>query len=137
MNWWLAGLIAGVVVWLADWVLWSKVFTTGMENQVTPPPAGQALNMGPMMVKSFLLAIAFGVILSYLYARFSVSLWVAGGGPLAGMEFATVLWLPTIALSTLGTGVWYDKARPLMMATFWAWLIRMNVAGLVVGVLLR
>ena len=137
MNWWLVGLITGVVAWLADWVLWSKVFTKGMENQMTPPPAGQPINMAPMMVKSFLLSIAFGLILTYLYARFSPNLWVAARGPLAGMEFATVLWLPTIALSTLGTGVWYDKARPLMNATFWAWLIRMNVAGAVVGLLLK
>lgn len=137
MNWWLVGLIAGVVAWLADWVLWSKVFTKGMETQMTMPPAGQAINMTPMMVKSFLLAMGFGLIFTYLYARFSANLWVAGGGLLAGMEFATVLWLPTIALSTLGTGVWYDKARPLMNATFWAWLIRMNVAGGVVGLLLK
>lgn len=137
MNWWLAGLIVGVVAWLADWVLWSKVFMKGMENLVTPPPAGQALNMGPMMIKSFLLSIAFGLIFTYLYVRFSPSLWVSGGGPMAGMEFATVLWLPTIALSTLGTGVWYDKARALMNATFWAWLIRMNVAGIVVGLLMH
>jgi len=137
MNWWLAGLIAGVVAWFADYFLWGKVFTKGMENQVTPLPAGQTMNMGPMMVKSFVLAVAYGLIFTYLYARFSPSLWVAGGGPLAGMEFATVLWLPTIALSTLGTGVWYDKARPLMNATFWAWLIRMNIVGLVVGLLMR
>jgi hypothetical protein len=137
MNWWLAGLIGGVVGWFADYFLWGKVFTKGMENQVTPLPAGQTMNMGPMMVKSFLLAAAFGLIFSYLYGRFSPSLWVMGGGPLAGMEFATVLWLPTIALSTLGTGVWYDRARPLMMATFWAWLIRMNIVGLVVGLLMR
>ena len=137
MNWWLAGLIAGVVAWFADYFLWSKVFTKGMEHQVTPLPAGQTMNMGPMMVKSFLLAAAFGLIFSYLYARFSPSLWVQGGGPLAGMEFATVLWLPTIALSTLGTGVWYDRARPLMNATFWAWLIRMNVVGVVIGLLVH
>lgn len=137
MNWWLVGLIAGVAAWLADWVLWGKVFMKGMENQVTPPPAGQTMNMTPMMIKSFLLAIAFGLIFTYLYAHFSVSLWVTDGGLLAGMEFATVLWLPTIALSTLGTGVWYDRARPLMKATFWAWLVRMNVAGAVVGLLLK
>ena len=95
------------------------------------------MNLGPMMIKSALLSLAFGVILAYLYARFMGSLWVPGGGPLAGMEFATVLWLPTIALSTIGTGVWYDKARPLMNATFWAWLVRMNVAGLVLGFLVK
>jgi hypothetical protein len=56
---------------------------------------------------------------------------------LAGMEFATILWLPTVALSTVGTGVWYDRVRALMNATFWAWLIRMNVAGIVVGLLVK
>ena len=137
MSWWLVGVIAGVAVWLADYVLWTKVFMKGMEHQVTPPPAGQAMNMGPMMVKSFLLAVAFGLIFTCFYERLAPSLWVAGGGPLAGMEFATVLWLPTIALSTLGTGVWYDRARPLMKATFWAWLVRMNVAGILVGLLLK
>jgi hypothetical protein len=93
--------------------------------------------MGPMMAKSAALSLLFGVLLAWLYHRFMGALWVSGGGPLAGMEFATVLWLPTIALSTIGSGVWYDKARPLLNATFWAWLIRMNVAGIVVGLLVR
>lgn len=137
MSWWLAGLIAGVAAWFVDFFLWSKVFTKGMEGYVTPPPSGQPINMGPMMVKSAALAVAFGIILAFLYRRFMSGLWVTGGGPLAGMEFATVLWLPTIALSTLGSGVWYDKARPLLNATFWAWLIRMNVAGILVGLLVK
>jgi hypothetical protein len=137
MSWWLAGLIAGVAAWFTDFFLWSKVFTKGMEGYVTPPPAGQAINMGPMMVKSAVLSVVFGVLLAFLYRRFMPGLWVTGGGPLAGMEFATVLWLPTIALSTLGSGVWYDKARPLLNATFWAWLIRMNVAGILVGLLVK
>ena len=137
MSWWLGGLIAGVAAWLNDFVLWTKVFTKGMDQYVTPPPAGQPVNMGPMMVKSALLALAFGVILAFLYVRFMGSLWAAGRGGLAGMEFATVLWLPTIAVSTLGTGVWYDRVRPLMNATCWAWLIRMNVAGIVVGLLMK
>jgi len=137
MNWWLAGLIAGVVVWFVDYVMWGKVFVKGMENQVTPPPAGQAMNMGPMLLKSLALSVVFGLVFTYIYARLSPSLWVMGGGPLAGMEFATVLWLPTIALSTLGTSVWYDKARPLMNATAWSWFVRMNVAGLLVGILMH
>jgi len=137
MSWWLAGLIAGVAAYFADYVMWGKVFTKGMDGFATPPPAGQPIQMGPMMAKAGGLALLFGVILSYLYDRFSDSLWVLGGGPLAGMEFATVLWLPTIALATLGGGVWYDKARPLLQAQFWSWLVRMNVAGLVLGLLSR
>jgi hypothetical protein len=53
------------------------------------------------------------------------------------MEFATVLWFPTILLSTIGGSVWYVKARPLHRATMWAWLARMNAAGLVVGLLMK
>jgi hypothetical protein len=137
MSWWLAGLTAGVAAWFTDFFVWSKVFTRGMDLYVTKPPAGQPVNMGPMMAKSAALTLFFGVLLAYLYRRFMGGLWVTSGGPLAGMEFATVLWLPTIALSTIGSGVWYDKARPLLNATFWAWLIRMNVAGIVIGLLVK
>jgi protein-S-isoprenylcysteine O-methyltransferase Ste14 len=137
MSWWLAGLIAGLAAWFADFFLWSKVFTRGMDEYATKPPAGQPVNMGPMMVKSAVLALVFGVLLALFYRRFMGSLWVQGGGVLAGMEFATILWLPTIALSTLGSGVWYDRVRALLNATFWAWLIRMNVAGIVVGLLVK
>src|SRR2546426_2399947 len=83
------------------------------------------------------LALVFGLLLACSYQRLKGGLWVQGGGPLAGMEFATLLWLCTIALSTLGSGVWYDKVRPLLKATFWSWLVRMNVAGLIVGLLVK
>src|SRR5258707_10585272 len=113
MSWWLAGLSAGLAGWFADFFLWTKVFMKGMDEYVTKPPAGQAINMGPMMVKSAVLSLVFGVLLALFYRRFMGSLWVQGGGVLAGMEFATILWLPTIALSTIGTGVWYDRVRAL------------------------
>jgi hypothetical protein len=137
MNWVVAGLIAGVVAYVVDYVMWGKVFTQGMDAFVTPPPAGQPMNMGPMLAKSAVLALVFGLLLAFLYARFKGSLWVQGGGPLAGMEFGAVLWLPTIALSTLGGSVWWDKLRSLHNATFWSWLVRMLAAGLVVGVLIK
>ncbi len=136
MNWIVAGLIAGVIAYLVDWVMWTKVFTKGMDAFFTPPAPGQPMNMGPMLVKSAALSLVFGVLLAYLYARFQSSLWVMGGGPLAGMEFAAVLWLP-IAFETTGGGVWYTKVRPLYNATCWAWLARMLAAGLVVGLLIK
>jgi hypothetical protein len=138
MNWIVAGLIAGVIAYLVDWLMWGKVFTTGMDAFVTPmAPEEMKRFMGPAMAKSAVLALIFGVLFAYFYARFHPSLWAAGTGPFAGMEFATALWLPTIALSTLGGGVWYTKARALHRATMWAWLARMNAAGIVVGLLLR
>ncbi len=34
-SWIVAGLIAAVVAYLVDWVMWSKVFTTGLDAFVT------------------------------------------------------------------------------------------------------
>jgi hypothetical protein len=137
MNW-IAGLVAGVVAYLADWVLWSKVFTTGMDAFISQmSPEEMKKFMGPAMAKSAVLALAFGFLFAWFYGRFRGALWVQGGGPLAGMEFATVLWLPTILLAMFGSSVWYTKAKSLQMATAWAWLIRMNVAGIVVGLLVK
>lgn len=140
MNWIVAGLIAGVGAWIADYVMWGKVFTGPEMHAFGTMPASpeeQKKMMLPAMVKSFVLALVFGLLLGCGYERLKGGLWVSGGGPLAGMEFATLLWLSTIALATIGSGVWYDKVRPLLKATFWSWLVRMNVAGLLVGVLIK
>ena len=138
MNWVLAGAIAGVGAFMADWLMWGKVFTKGMEGYSTQlSPDQMKKMMGPAMVKTLLLALVFGILLALFYRKLGGGLWVTGGGPLAGMEFATMLWLCTIALQTLGSGIWYDKVRTLHKATFWAWLVRMNVAGLLVGILVR
>lgn len=138
MHWIVAGLIAGVGAFFADYVMWGKVFT-GPEMHAfgtTPPtPEEQKKLMAANMPKSALLALAFGVVLAWFYHQLKAGLWAKGGGPLAGMEFATMLWVSTIALSTIGSGVWYDKVRPLLKATFWSWLVRMNVAGIIVGLL--
>jgi hypothetical protein len=138
MSTWVAGLIAGVIAYLVDWVMWSKVFTTGMEayrTQLTPEELKRF--MGPALAKSAALSLAFGLLFAWFYGQFRGALWVQNSPPLAGMEFATVLWLPTIFLAMVGNGVWYVQARALQMATCWAWLIRMNAAGLVVGLLMK
>jgi len=137
MNWIVAGLIAGVIAYLVDWLMWGKVFVKGMDAFVTPmSPEEMKRFMGPAMAKSAVLALVFGVLFAYLYARFRVSLWVEGGGPLAGMEFATILWIP-LCLATFGSSIWYARVRPLNNATCWAWLARMNAAGVVVGLLMK
>jgi len=140
MHWIVAGLIAGVGAFFADYVMWGKVFT-GPDMHAfgtTPPtPAEQQKLMAANLPKSALLALIFGVLLAWFYHQLKAGLWAKGGGPLAGMEFATMLWLCTIALSTVGSGVWYDKVRPLLKATFWSWLVRMNVAGIIFGLLVR
>ena len=136
MRWIVAGLVAGVVAYLVDYVMWGKVFTKGMEGYASPPPAGQPVNMGPMLAKSAVLSLVFGVVFAYLYAHFMGSLWVMGGGPLAGMEFGSILWLP-ILLSSLGSNVWWDKVRNLSNATMWSWLARLLAAGIAVGLLIK
>lgn len=137
-SWVVAGLIAGVVAYVVDYVMWGKVFTKGMEayaDQLSPEQLKAF--MGPALAKSAVLALIFGLLLAYLYARFRVALWVEGGGPLAGMEFATALWLPTILLSSLGGSIWWTRVRNLHRASMWSWFLRMNAAGLVVGFLVR
>jgi len=135
MNWIVAGLITGAVAYVVDFVMWSKVFTKGMDQYVTPPPAGQPIAMGPLLVKAAALALVFGLVFAGLYAHFNPSLWATG--ILGGMEFGTILWLPTIGLETIGSGVWFDKVRPLLWAQFWSWLVRLNVAGIVVALLIK
>jgi hypothetical protein len=135
MNWIVAGFIAGVIVYVVDYVLWSKVFTKGMDAFAVMPPAGQPVQMGPMLAKSAVLSLLFGLFLAFVYGKLHAVLW-AQSGVKAGMELATVLWVP-LALCSLGSAVWYERARPLLMAQFWAWLVRMNVAGITLGLLMR
>jgi len=138
MNWIVAGLIAGVGAFLADWLMWGKVFTKGLEALGSMPatPEEGKKAMAANMPKTVVLALVFGVLVAWFYVRLKAGLWVTGG-PLGGMEFATILWLPTIGLQTIGSGIWFDKARPLLKATFWSWLVRMNVAGLLMGLLVH
>ena len=136
MSWWIAGLIAGVVAFLVDYVMWGKVFTKGMDAFAVMPAPGQPMNMGPMLMKSAVLSLLFGLFLAFAYRQLMGSLWVTGGGWLAGMEFAAVLWLP-IAFQTTGGAVWYTKVKALFDATCWAWLARMLAAGLVLGLLIK
>lgn len=135
MNWIVAGLIAGVIVYLVDYVMWGKVFTKGMDAFAVMPAAGQPVQMGPMLAKSAALSLLFGLFLALVYARLRAGLWAAPGVK-AGMELATVLWVP-LALAAVGSGVWYERARPLLTAQFWAWLVRMNAAGIALGLLMK
>jgi len=138
MNWFVAGLIAGVVAYVVDYVMWGKVFTKGMESFADPlSPEQLKAFMGPAMAKSAALSLVFGVLFAWFYGRLGGALWVEEGGAFAGMEFATMLWLPTIFLSTLGGSVWWTRVRALHKATAWAWLARMNAAGIVVGLLMK
>src|SRR3989449_7046559 len=93
MNWIVAGLIAGVGAFFSDYVMWGKVFT-GPEVHgfatMPPTPEEQKKMMLPAMLKSAALALVFGLLLACGYQRLKGGLWVQGGGPLAGMEFATL-----------------------------------------------
>src|SRR2546423_13473326 len=101
MHWIVAGLIAGVGAFFADFVMWGKVFTKGMDAFSTPrSPEQMKTFMGPAMMKAAALALVFGLLLACSYQRLKGGLWVRGGGPLAGMEVARPLLLGTNAVST-------------------------------------
>jgi len=134
MSWIVAGLIVGVVAWVLDFILWTKVFTKGMEAFGTRPAEGQPAGMGPKVVGALALALVFGVFFTGVYVHVRASLW-ATGVP-GGMEFGSILWLP-VAFLTLGLSAWYDKVRPLLTACFWAWFIRLNVVGIAAALLVK
>ena len=138
MNSWLvAGLIAGVVMYVVDYVMWGKVFTKGMDSFAEQlSPEQMKAFMGPALLKSAVLSLVFGVLFAFLYGRLRTALWVQGGGLLAGMEFGTVLWLPVLFV-TVGGSVWYTRVRALHRATAWAWFARLNAAGSIVGLLMK
>ena len=59
MNWVVAGLIAGVIVYVVDYVMWGKVFTKGLDVFVTAmTPDEMKRFMGPALVKSALISKA-------------------------------------------------------------------------------
>src|SRR5438093_1234326 len=83
MNWIVAGLIGGVGAFFADFVMWGKVFTKGMEQYGTmaaTPEEGKKM-MAANMPKAAGLALLFGLLLACFYARLRGGLWVQGGGP--------------------------------------------------------
>src|SRR2546430_16381775 len=109
MNWIVAGLIAGVGAFFADFVMWGKVFTgPEMRTFSTMPPTPEERNkmMLPAMMKSAVLALVFGLLLACGYQRLKGGLWVQGGGPLAGMGFATRPWPSPPPVSTIRGGGW-------------------------------
>ncbi len=134
MNWIQSGLAGGLVAYVADYIMWGKVFTTGMESYRTE--ANLEARLPGMIVQSAILALLWGLVFAFLYRHFKGHLWVPPG-PVAGMELATTLWGATILFLTAGSAVWYDKARRLLNAQGWSWLVRMNAAAAVIGVLQR
>jgi hypothetical protein len=132
-----AGVIIAVVAYFVDFVLWTYVFKKGFDPLTSSAgsPEQRKAAMGPMLAKEALNALAFGVIFALVYARLHGSLWAEG--VMGGMEFGTILWLPTIAAASISNGIWFDKARPLARANFWGWLIKFNVVGTVAAFLIK
>src|SRR5437879_13039748 len=105
MSWIVAGLIAGVGAFFSDFVMWGKVFT-GPEMRafgtMQPTPEEGKKMMAANMPKAAALALIFGLLLAASYQRLKGALLVPAGGPLAGAEIATLVWLGKVGLSRLG-----------------------------------
>jgi len=131
------GVVTGIVAYFVDFVMWTYVFTEGFGEMTSLHGDKEKLKsaMGSMLVKSFLNTLVFGIVFVLIYSRLKNSLWA--GGLLGGMEFGTILWLPTIAVASIGSGIWFDKVRPLARASFWIWLIKLNIVGIVAALLIK
>lgn len=132
------GVVTAVVAYFVDFVLWTYVFTEGFGELTSlsyRDKEKMKAHMGPMLAKSFPNTLVFGIAFVLIYARLKNGLWA--GGLLGGMEFGTILWLPSVAVASIGNGIRFDKVCPLARANFWIWLIKLNVAGIVAALLIK
>src|SRR5258706_416415 len=111
-SWIVAGLIAGVVMYLVDWVLWSKVFNNAGVAAIGGHMSPEEMKsfMGPALAKSAVLSLAFGVLFAWVYSRFRGALWGQGGGGFAGIGFAAVLLVP-ICFGIVCSRIWAAKIK--------------------------
>ena len=140
MSWTIiwVGVVTSIVAYFVDFILWTYVFKEGFGELTSLPYRDKEkmkAHMGPMLAKSFLNTLVFGIAFVLIYARLKNSLWASG--VLGGMEFGTVLWLPTIAVASVGNGIWFDKTRPLAKANSLSWVIKLNVAGIIAALLIK
>src|SRR5258706_10588978 len=89
-SWIVAGLIAGVVMYLVDWVLWSKVFNNAGVAAIGGhmSPEGMKSFMGPALAKSAGLSLGLWGLFSLGYNPFPGAPWGFGGGGFLGMEIS-------------------------------------------------
>ena len=131
------GIVTAIAAYLLDYVLWTYVFTEGIGELSSMHADKEKLKsqMPLMLAKSALNTLLFGIVFVMIYARLKDCLWARG--VLGGLEFGTILWLPTIALSSIGSNIWLDRIRAAADANFWTWLIKLNVAGVIAALLIR
>ncbi|MBI3810631.1 MAG: hypothetical protein HY283_00260 [Nitrospirae bacterium] len=132
------GVLTAVVAYFVDFILWTYVFTEGFAELTSLPYRDKEkmkAHMGPMLAKSALNTLVFGIAFVLIYVRLHEHLWASG--VMGGMEFGTILWLPSAAVASIGNGIWFDKVRPLARANFWSWLIKMNIVGIVAALLIK
>ncbi len=131
------GLVTGIAAYIVDFILWSFVFTKGIGelSSIHGDKEKMKARMRSMIAQSFMNALVFGILFVLVYARLRSGLWATG--ILGGMEFGTILWLPTIAISSISNSIWLDRVRPMAWANFWTWLIKLNASGVAAALLLR
>jgi hypothetical protein len=130
MNWIVAGVIAGLIAHVVDFIMWTFVFNKGM-NEYTSTPMTTAPSMGSMMpqiVKSLFINLFMGIVFVNVYIHLRTEPVVHG--IFGGAEFGVVLWLPTVFTQNVLSGIWFDKPRRLMMASAIVMLVKLVCLGL-------
>ena len=130
MNWIVAGVIAGLIAHVVDFVMWSFVFNKGMNDytsmtMTTPPSMG---SMMPQLVKSLFINLFMGIVFVNVYIHLRTEPVVHG--IFGGAEFGVVLWLPTVFTQNVLTGIWFDKPRRLVTASGVVSLMKLVALGL-------
>src|SRR5258706_3327486 len=89
-SWIVAGLIAGVVMYLVDWVLWSKVFNNAGVAAIGGHMSPQEMKsfMGPALAKTAGLSLALRGPFARGFHPFPHGPWGSGGGGFLGKGIA-------------------------------------------------
>ena len=126
-RWLLGGLVAGVIMWLAEGAA-SVLYMTDMEAAMAAHGLSMAAGTGTVLI-SLAVSLIAGLVLVFLYAAARSRF---GPGPKTAAKMAVVMWLGGYLLSILGykmMGLFPDRMLMLWAVVGLAEMIVASIAG--------
>ena len=126
-RWLLGGLVAGVIMWLAEGAA-SVLYMTDMEAAMAAHGLSMVTGTGTFLI-SLAVSLIAGLVLVFLYAAARSRF---GPGPKTAAKMAAVMWLGGYLLSILGykmMGLFPDRMLMLWAVVGLAEMVVASIAG--------
>jgi hypothetical protein len=126
-RWLLGGLVAGVIMWLAEGAA-SGLYMTDMEAAMAAHGLSMTTGTGTVLI-SLAVSLIAGLVLVFLYAAARSRF---GPGPKTAAKMAVVMWLGGYLLSILGykmMGLFPDRMLMLWAVVGLAEMVVASIAG--------